>query len=371
MFTGAGGLALGLSSLNVEHSGLIEINKNACSTLRSNFAKNTVHEIDIREFDFNSVNNIDLIAGGPPCQPFSLGGKHKGKLDERDMFPYAIKSIEKLKPKAFIFENVKGLLRESFSTYYNYTLLQLTYPLIRINKNENWLDHLKRLEDVHTKNEYNELKYNIVYRLVNAADYGIPQTRERVFIVGIRNDLHINWSFPNPTHSLEALFYSKYISREYWKEFNINNPSIINSDLPSIDIIEKFEAKYSLFKPDLLAWKTVRSAIYDLQNLNSTSLEHQIRLGARSYPGHTGSHIDLPAKTLKAGDHGVPGGENMIRDTNGDIRYFTIAEAKRIQSFPDDYQIHGSWTEAMRQLGNAVPSKLPSILFKDLIEKLK
>ena len=88
------------------------------------------------------------------------------------------------------------------------------------------------------------------------------------------------------------------------------------------------------------------------------------------YAGHTGSYIDEPSKTLKAGDHGVPGGENMIRFRDGSVRYFTILEAKRMQTFPDNYFIEGAWTEAMRQLGNAVPVQLGYIIGKSLIEKL-
>jgi DNA (cytosine-5)-methyltransferase 1 len=80
--------------------------------------------------------------------------------------------------------------------------------------------------------------------------------------------------------------------------------------------------------------------------------------GARSYPGHTGSPLDEPSKTLKAGDHGVPGGENMIAMPDGTVRYFTVREAALIQTFPDGYVFHGSWGEIMRQLGNAVPVKL-------------
>ena len=84
--------------------------------------------------------------------------------------------------------------------------------------------------------------------------------------------------------------------------------------------------------------------------------------GDKAYPGHTGSDIDEPSKTIKAGGHGVPGGENTVRMADGSIRYLSVLEAKRIQTFPDDYVITGAWGEAMRQLGNAVPVRLAYIV---------
>ena len=98
--------------------------------------------------------------------------------------------------------------------------------------------------------------------------------------------------------------------------------------------------------------------------------DHRFQDGAKTYPGHTGSPLDLPAKTLKAGDHGVPGGENMLVHTDGRVRYFTVREAARIQTFPDGYRFHGSWTEAMRQLGNAVPVMLGRIVAASVAERL-
>jgi DNA (cytosine-5)-methyltransferase 1 len=89
---------------------------------------------------------------------------------------------------------------------------------------------------------------------------------------------------------------------------------------------------------------------------------HRFQPGARAYPGHTGSPLDQPAKTLKAGVHGVPGGENMLLSPDGSLRYFTVRESARLQTFPDDFVFHGSWSETMRQLGNAVPVELAAVV---------
>lgn len=127
-----------------------------------------------------------------------------------------------------------------------------------------------------------------------------------------------------------------------------------------------------MFEPKLLPWRTIRDAIKDLPQpiVESDCSEHTLRVGAREYDGHSGSEIDLPSKTIKAGGHGVPGGENMIKFTDGTVRYLTVKEAKRIQTFPDDYPIAGSWTEAMRQLGNAVPVKLAFVIGQAVLRKL-
>ena len=124
------------------------------------------------------------------------------------------------------------------------------------------------------------------------------------------------------------------------------------------------------------AWQTVRNAIIDLPDpelfpsKRTQFQDHRLQPGARSYPGHTGSPLDEPAKTLKAGVHGVPGGENMLRRPDGSVRYFTIRESARLQTFPDKMVFHGSWSETMRQLGNAVPVKLGRVVAESVRDKL-
>lgn len=371
LFSGAGGLAKGLELAGAKHCAFVEWNKDACNTLRANYPVGLVHETDIRDFSYSVLPQVDIVAGGPPCQPFSIGGKALGYEDRRDMFPYAVSSIRDLMPKSFIFENVKGLLRKSFAEYFNYIILQLTYPQVKL-KSGNWKENLSKLERIHTSGKYSGLRYNVVYRVLNAADFGVPQKRERVIIVGIREDLGIEWNFPSPSHSSDALNWDKYVTGEYWTRHRMAMPK---SELDTARKEKKrLESRYGLFRPDTKPWITVRDALAGLpqpeHNASSEFEGHVFQAGAKSYNGHTGSEIDMPSKTIKAGDHGVPGGENMVRFEDGSVRYFTTFEAKRIQSFPDDYHITGSWTEAMRQIGNAVPVTLAKTIAESLFPLL-
>src|SRR5690606_23982614 len=137
-------------------------------------------------------------------------------------------------------------------------------------------------------------------------------------------------------------------------------------------ISSRLQKNYGFFKPEGKPWVTVREAIQDLPSPKSKNEfnNHEYRDGAKSYPGHTGSPIDEPSKTLKAGDHGVPGGENMIRYNDDSIRYYTVREAARIQTFPDDYHISGAWSECMRQIGNAVPVTLAEVVASSIYKIL-
>ena len=372
IFSGAGGLAKGLEQAGFKHAAFIELNSHACSSLKENFDPEKVYCGDIRDYDLDSLDSIDVVAGGPPCQPFSVGGNGKAHDDSRDMFPYAIRAIEKLSPKAFVFENVKGLLRASFSEYFEYILLRLTYPSFANVEGDDWPDHLKLLQQIDAM-DYAGTKYNVQYRLLNAADFGVPQTRERVVIVGIRSDIDAGWTFPTPTHSEDRLLWDQYVTNDYWKRHDILPHHESEREDEQTDRVRRLQARYGMFEPETLPWQTVRDALRDSPDPESNHGigDHIYKGGARSYPGHTGSYIDWPAKTVKAGAHGVPGGENMIRYADGSIRYFTVHEAKLIQTFPRDFKINGAWGEAMRQIGNAVPVKLASVLGHHLSQSLR
>lgn len=383
LFTGAGGLALGVSRAGFKHLALVEKDEDSCSTIEENKRRRVekmhdwpVFNCDVEDFDFAAVpEGVELLAAGVPCQPFSIGGKHKGHSDERNLFPQTIAAIHRIKPAAVIIENVRGLRRKSFAKYFGYIELMLTYPELSRRKDEVWTEHLSKLERYHTKGKHDGLSYRPVHRVLNAADYGVPQKRERLFIVALRADLRVEWSFPAPTHSSESLLWEQYGSKEYWERHAMSGK---RRPQPSEDIrarIERFED--SLLRPALKPWRTVRDAIADLpqpsskRSGNEPGLTHFAVDGARSYIGHTGSPLDEPAKTLKAGVHGVPGGENMLALPDGSVRYFTIRESARLQTFPDSFVFPNSWTESMRQIGNAVPVEMAEIISRSVAQTLR
>lgn len=347
LFSGAGGLALGLHAAGLKHRALYEWNASAVETLQynqkmghSSLKDCSIIRADVRQVDFTGYRGIDLVAGGPPCQPFSMGGKAAGMNDARDMFPQAIRAVAQAQPRAFIFENVRGLLRPAFSNYVEYIRIQMEFPEFPISENLSWDQNLSRLQRHKERlgKAVRGLRYRVHIHQANAADFGVPQHRHRVFFIGFRADLPSEWSFPKPTHA----------------------------DVKFTDGLKNSNGR--------APWITLEEAIRGLPNPSSNSAKkwhnHVFQPGAKIYPGHTGSPLDRPAKALKAGDHGVPGGENMILYPDGSVRYLSVRESARVQTFPDDYIFLGSWTEAMRQLGNAVPMKLAEIVGRSVATAL-
>lgn len=166
---GAGGQALGLHMAGFQHIALIEYEQEYCDVLKQNMPEWNVICGDVHSFDGKPYAGVDLLAGGVPCPPFSVASKQLGKDDERDLFPEAIRLIEEIKPRAVMLENVRGLLDPKFDEY-----------------RQHILDSIKNLG------------YQVQYKLLNASDYGVPQLRPRVIIIGIRNDIGRTFQYPEP-----------------------------------------------------------------------------------------------------------------------------------------------------------------------------
>lgn len=333
----------------------------------------------IPSFGFLRSAEVDLLAGGPPCQPFSLGGVAKGDEDERNMFPEMFRAIREMRPKAVICENVRGLLRPSFKPYFEYIKREMSLPFVQRGKGATWEEHDDALKKLLNDGSVDPSeRYDVVHIPVNAADYGVPQIRQRVIIVAFRADLRVEWGKhkPEPEYSEAALIDSMH-DGTYWKQYD---------DVSGIDLIRE-RVVATLPPPSLVPdgkkpWRTLRDAIAGLDGnkpLPPVTAEevrgkivvddipdHMGWPGARVYTGHTPNELDRPAKTVKAGVHGVPGGESVMRlddhafDGTG-YRYMTVRETARVMTFPDDWVLAGPRGEKMRQLGNAVPVRLGEV----------
>lgn len=376
LFAGGGGLALGVHEAGFQHLLVNELDRRACDTLRENVAEDFESQTDgdlwpliagdVTAIDWGSFEGrVDLLAGGAPCQPFSLGGRHRGDQDKRNLFPEVFRALREVRPRAFLLENVRGLLRESFRPYFDYILDQLHEPYMSPKRGESWKRHKARLERQGSPQGGESDRYVVYKLLVNAADYGLQQNRHRVLIVGFREDLGVEWTWPQATHSREALLWSQ-AHGSYWKEHGIadaNGPDG-NQDQPRLER-----------KPTELRWQTLRDAIKGLPEPvdgkeHPTIANHVGIPGARLYAGHTGNPLDWPAKTVKAGVHGVPGGEQVLLRDDGTHRYLTVRECARLQGFPDSYRFTGPRSEAMRQIGNAVPVPLARLIAVRIADKL-
>ncbi|MEU9744481.1 DNA cytosine methyltransferase [Streptomyces niveus] len=408
LFAGAGGLAMAVHRAGFRPLLFNEFATRACETLEANGAqrlpdgekptrapgpneKVPLVAGDVQELDMDYLaGKVDVLAGGPPCQPFSLGGVAKGDEDKRNMFPQMFKAVQQIQPKAVICENVRGLLRPSFRRYFDYIQRELELPFEK-RGDRTWEQHYKHLLDRREAEPDDPTKrYDTVLMPVNAADYGVPQIRNRVIIVAFRRDLSVNRelfkTLVKPTHSENALIRSMEEDGEYWKR---------HSNVPD-HVRERVAARLPKTMPmddGLLPWNTLRDAIAGIgdnkplpdvpdewldrdEHFLGGFTEHIGWPGARIYDGHTPNELDRPAKTVKAGVHGVPGGESVMlldelvadKTVPGGFRYkhryMTVRETARVMTFPDTWELKGPRGEKMRQLGNAVPVALGEVFAK-------
>lgn len=165
---GAGGQALGLDYAGFEHVALVEYESEYCEVLKNNRPDWNVICADVHNFDGTPYKGVDLLAGGVPCPPFSKASKQLGQDDERDLFPEAIRLVKEIRPRAVMLENVRGFLDPKFAEYRK-----------------------------HIMDSISDLGYKVHIKLLNACDYGVPQLRPRVIIIGIRNDIKAEFTYPD------------------------------------------------------------------------------------------------------------------------------------------------------------------------------
>jgi len=360
VFAGGGGMALGMRQAGFTHEALIEWWAPAAEVLRHNarldsrlWTPDHVLEQDVRSVtnELADLPAVTLVAGGPPCQPFSLAGAHAGDSDERNMFPAALAVVRQLMPEFVVFENVPGLTRPIFAPYLDYVRDQLRRPAIVPKPDELWNEHHRRIR-ASTASDL----YRVYLEEINAADLGVAQSRKRIFLVAVRSDLAGagTWRGPRPTHSRDALLSDQWITGAYWERHGLKRPDDVPARLRAqVGRIEK-----TGLPDDRRPWRTLRDLLEDVPDpIDESSDEwpnHVAIPGARTYAKHSGSPVDMPSKTIKAGVHGIGGGEGMLRELDGSVRYLTIREAALVQSFPRNYEFPGVRSRIMGVIGNAV-----------------
>jgi DNA (cytosine-5)-methyltransferase 1 len=364
LFAGGGGMALGMRQAQFCHHALVEWWAPAARVLRHNaelhpelWKPDQVLEQDVRTVGgaLGEPGTIHLVAGGPPCQPFSLAGAHAGDNDERNMFPAAIDVVRTLKPQLVVFENVPGLTRPSFAPYLDYVKDQLRRPEITPRGNEMWDEHHSRILRSRSLETYRVYQHEI-----DAADIGVPQCRRRVFFIAIRSDVTDadTWLGIQQTHSRDALLNKQWITGEYWARHDMPMPDEIPVRLRGqVARILKTGGPV-----EHAPWITLRDKLTEVPEPSADEPpgwpNHLAIPGARVYAKHNGSPLDLPSKAIKAGVHGVAGGEAMLRELDGTVRYLSIREAALIQGFPQDYEFPGYRSRVMGVIGNAVAVKV-------------
>jgi DNA (cytosine-5)-methyltransferase 1 len=325
LFSGCGGLDLGFlgdfeifgnkyerNPFNIIWSN--DIFKEACESYRFNIGSH-IYEGDISQLDKNIIPKADVVIGGFPCQDFSVAGKRQGITVKRGRLYLEMQDVIRyVAPRMFIAENVEGLIN-----------LEDGLILKTIKKD---LSNIKR-------DNKDTIRYNVSHILLNAADYGVPQVRKRVFIVGIRKDLNIR-------------------------------------NLQYIPPVETHKNK----------WMSSKDAIDDLwgKELDLTIPNHSQYSRAKFYPGrrmqgNTQIRSDQPSITIRAEHHGNI--EAHYRSNNPENpedmnswRRLTVRECARIQTFPDNFIFQGSGSMAYKQIGNAVPPILGWHIAKSIASTL-
>ena len=323
LFSGAGGLSLGLAQAGFAVRAAVECDPDACETYCAAHPRTDLHDTDVRKASFRQYEGIDLVAGGPPCQPFSSGGKRLGEADDRDLMPSFIKVIEEVRPQAFLMENVPGLATAERATYFGAVLSALR-----------------------------RLGYSVSSSVLNAANYGVPQKRRRLFVIGLRRP-RVPYEFPAPSHGPDRREPHLHVGAVLDPNACLGEPN------PSSVVYAK--------RPDL------RPSPYDghLFNgggrpINLDAPCHTILASAGGNKTHfLDTHEEVPPYHRHLADGGAPR-HGVLPGS----RRLTVAESASIQTMPESMKFTGSRSSQYTQVGNAVPPMLAERLGNSLMEAL-
>lgn len=324
VFAGAGGLSCGLKAAGWSVEAAIEFDRTAIATHRINFPETEHICDDVRLVDFRRYRGIDLVAGGPPCQPFSVSGKQLGRFDSRDMVPEFIRAVAEVQPRAFLMENVAGLTGTRFSEYLS--------------------------EKIH---DLSNLGYTVFSKVLNASNFGVAQRRQRLFLVGIRSNEDAEFIYPIETHegTVSKPFHTVSKCLEGTPE-----------DIPN-------KARVVFCKNPILRRSPYAGMLFNGKGrpLECDGLAHTVPASA----GGNRTHILDPLKLVSAYHSSLmAGGRPRKGDLDG-VRRLTVRESARLQSFPDTFQFGGKQSSRYSQVGNAVPPLLAQAVSGEIRNALR
>lgn len=309
LFCGAGGLSLGLREAGIEIAACVDFSKDAIETHGSH-SPDAEHLLgDIRGLSFERFRqSIELVTGGPPCQPFSVGGLRRASADPRDMIPEFVRVLNEVEPAAFIMENVPGLTQSSNRPYFEWALTQLMSAGFMIN-----------------------------WAVLNSADYGVPQKRRRLFVIGARAQV---LRFPVPTHGLGT-------DRPHLRALEVLGPQPIG-EAPNCPV--KY-AKYPDLRPSPYAGHVYNGGGRPIDPAGPC---HTILASSGGYKTHW---IDTQRVAPEYHAHLKAGGAPWEGEVPG-ARRLSVEECSMIQSFPMTLAFKGSRSSQYTQVGDAVPPLL-------------
>lgn len=339
LFAGAGGLSLGFERAGFEIVAGVERDPDAAATYRSAHPDAKLHEEDIATINFGQYRHrVDVVVGGPPCQPWSLGGLRKGHQDGRDGIPQFARAVHQVQPQAFVMENVAGLVRgaarQAFETVVGCLAGQL--PLSSL------VTGLSGTTE--------RLDYHVTWRVLSAQDLGVPQNRLRLFVVGVREDATFEW--PSPTHGPGH-------ARPWRRAGEVLGPDAIGEPNPSIVTY----ARKPSIRPDPYHGQVYNGGgrPIDLTKPAPTLLA--------SMGGNKTPWVDTQRVVPTYHAHLSHGGEPRTGRVPG-ARRITVDEAALLQTFPVGMGFAGSRSSRYRQVGNAVPVRLAACVADRLADIL-